>query len=105
VDLPPEPVALDQRVHQAEKRLARARGRRRREHHPRARAPTRPALVEKAPDAVQKAEETSIFPMVVDSPPRHYEPQPGLSGPRPFRTSTGSTPSPRRISACSRKSP
>src|SRR4051794_6409000 len=54
VDLPPEPVALDQGVHQAEKRLARPRRRRRREDHPRARAPDRTTLVEEAPDAVEE---------------------------------------------------
>ena len=55
VDLPPEPVALHERVHQAEQGLARPRRRRRREDHPRARAPDRAALVEVAPDAVEQA--------------------------------------------------
>src|SRR5918993_100613 len=49
-------------------------------------------------------EETIIFPIVVDSPPGTMTPD------RPSRsstalTSTGSTPRPRRISACSLKSP
>ena len=55
VDLPPEPVALHERVHQAEQGLARPRRRRRREHHPGARAPDRTTLVEVAPYAVEEA--------------------------------------------------
>src|SRR5215217_702203 len=54
MDLPPEPVALDERVHQAEQRLARTRRRRRSEDHPGARAPHRTTFVEVAPDPVEK---------------------------------------------------
>src|SRR5215211_6627689 len=51
-----------------------------------------------------RPEETIIFPMVVDSPPGTMIPaSPSRSS--TARTSTGSTPSPRRISACSLKSP
>src|SRR5215210_289291 len=52
----------------------------------------------------RRPEETIIFPMVVDSPPGTMIPaSPSRSS--TARTSTGSTPSPRRISACSLKSP
>src|SRR5215210_1884673 len=54
VHLAPKPVPLDQSVHQPQERLPRSRGRRRRQNHPRARSPNGTALVEKAPDAVQK---------------------------------------------------
>src|SRR5919199_1348222 len=55
VHLPPEPVALDERVHQPEQRLPRPRRRRSREHHPRAGAPDRSALVEEAAHPIQQA--------------------------------------------------
>src|ERR671917_1553286 len=49
-------------------------------------------------------EETIILPIVVDSPPGTMIPaRPSRSS--TARTSTGSTPRPRRISACSLKSP
>src|SRR5215217_2683736 len=52
----------------------------------------------------RRPEETIIFPIVVDSPPGTMIPaSPSRSS--TARTSTGSTPSPRRISACSLKSP
>src|SRR5215210_2953231 len=52
----------------------------------------------------RRPEETIIFPIVVDSPPGTMIPaRPSRSS--TVRTSTGSTPSLRRISACSRKSP
>src|SRR5215207_3077227 len=52
----------------------------------------------------RRPEETIIFPIVVDSPPGTMIPaSPSRSSTE--RTSTGSTPSPRRISACSLKSP
>src|SRR5215212_3448488 len=52
----------------------------------------------------RRPEETIIFPMVVDSPPGTMIPaKPSRSS--TSLTSTGSTPSPRRISACSLKSP
>src|SRR5918995_6229902 len=52
----------------------------------------------------RRPEETIILPMVVDSPPGTMIPaKPSRSS--TARTSTGSTPSPRRISACSLKSP
>src|SRR5215212_3841843 len=51
-----------------------------------------------------RPEEIIIFPIVVDSPPGTMIPaSPSRSS--TARTSTGSTPSPRRISACSLKSP
>src|ERR687890_2251391 len=55
MDLPPEPVALDERVHQAEQRLARARRRRRGKNHPGTRPPHGATLVEVAPYAVEEA--------------------------------------------------
>src|ERR687889_252898 len=52
----------------------------------------------------RRPDETIIFPMVVDSPPGTMIPaNPSRSS--TARTSTGSTPSARRISACSLKSP
>src|SRR5215211_686621 len=52
----------------------------------------------------RRPEETIIFPIVVDSPPGTMIPaSPSRSS--TARTSTGSTPSPRKISACSLKSP
>src|SRR5918995_1781056 len=52
----------------------------------------------------RRPEETIIFPIVVDSPPGTMIPtRPSRSS--TDRTSTGSTPRPRRISACSLKSP
>src|SRR5215212_5919572 len=52
----------------------------------------------------RRPEETIIFPMVVDSPPGTMIPAtPSRSS--TALTSTGSTPRPRRISACSLKSP
>src|SRR5918995_6077336 len=52
----------------------------------------------------RRPDETIIFPIVVDSPPGTMIPaSPSRSS--TARTSTGSTPSPRRISACSLKSP
>src|SRR5215217_7334716 len=49
-------------------------------------------------------EETNIFPIVVDSPPGTMIPE-SPSRSSTARTSTGSTPRPRRIAACSLKSP
>src|SRR5215208_8451137 len=54
MDLPSEPVALDEGIHQAEQRLARTRRRRRGEDHPSARAPHRTTIVVVAPDAVKE---------------------------------------------------
>src|SRR5215208_4462583 len=54
MDLPPEPVALDEGIHQAEQRLARTRRRRCSEDHPGARAPHRTTLVEVAPYTVEE---------------------------------------------------
>src|SRR5215212_195099 len=52
----------------------------------------------------RRPDATIIFPIVVDSPPGTMIPaSPSRSS--TARTSTGSTPSPRRISACSLKSP
>src|ERR671921_822026 len=55
VDLPPEPVSFDERVHQAQQGLPRPRRRRRREDHPRARPPHGPAFVKKAAHPVEEA--------------------------------------------------
>src|ERR687883_597845 len=74
VHLPPEPVALDERVHQPEQGLPRTRGCRRCEHHPRTRPPYRSALVEKASDAVQKARLDHQVPYSRRLPSRHDEP-------------------------------
>src|SRR5215207_620537 len=52
----------------------------------------------------RRPEETIIFPIVVASPPGTMIPASPLRS-STARTSTGSTPSPRRISACSLKSP
>src|SRR5215210_3295735 len=52
----------------------------------------------------RRPEETIIFPIVVDSPPGTMIPA-SSSRSSTARTSTGSTPRPRRIDACSRKSP
>src|SRR5919199_725840 len=54
VYLPPEPVALDERVHQPEQRLSGPHGSRPRKYHPRARPPYRATLIEKASDAIQE---------------------------------------------------
>src|ERR671921_1055767 len=61
VDLPPEPVSFDERVHQAQKGLPRPRRRRRREDHPRARPPHGPALVV---EATYPIEETRVHHQV-----------------------------------------
>src|SRR5215204_4672990 len=61
MDLPPEPVPLDERVHQAQEGLPRPRRRRRREDHPRARPPHGPALVE---EAAYPIEETRVHHQV-----------------------------------------
>src|SRR5215211_4275196 len=74
VHLAPEPVALDQGVHQPQERLPRSRRRRRRQNHPRARSPNGTALVEKAPNAVQKARLRHHLSDRGRLPARHYEP-------------------------------
>src|SRR3712207_2277888 len=74
MDLPPEPVAFDERIHQAEQRLARARRRRRSEDHPGTRAPYRTTLVEVAPYAVEEARGDHHLPYRGGFPAGHDDP-------------------------------